>query len=480
MDFLVLPAMGMNLRRGASLAGAASDTGRSHWGAVAVGQAQRTGLRATMLKPNGVQSILPAMSESDFLGELAWRGMLMQHTDGVGATLAAGSVSGYAGFDPTAPSLHVGNLVPVMGLVHLQRQGHRPIALIGGGTGMIGDPSGKAAERTLQSAEQVMANAESIGSQLASFLDFSGPRAALLRNNADWLLGIGAVEFMRDVGKHLTVNYMMAKDSVKSRMESGISYTEFSYMLLQAYDFVELRRRDGVTLQVGGSDQWGNMTAGVELVRRMDGAVAHAVTFPLLTTATGAKFGKTEAGAVWLDAERTSPYQFYQFWMNTDDRDVGKYLRLMTLFDRNTIEGLEQDAVEHPERRDAQNALASEITARVHGDQAASVAREVSRVLFSRGDVTSLSPSALAALSREVPSATASRTEELSLGDLFVRANLVSSKGEARRVADQGGAYVNGERAAIGLMLRDIVPLAGSYILLRKGARDYAVIRLTE
>jgi tyrosyl-tRNA synthetase len=418
------------------------------------------------------------MSESDFLAELAWRGLLMQQTEGVGQMLAAGPTAGYAGFDPTAPSLHVGSLVPIMGLVHLQRQGHRPVALVGGGTGMIGDPSGKTTERTLQTADQVNANAEAIGRQLARFLDFSGPNAALLRNNADWLLKTGAIEFMRDVGKHLTVNYMLAKDSVKSRMDGGISYTEFSYMLLQAYDFVELRRRDGVTLQVGGSDQWGNMTAGVELVRRMDGAEAHAVTFPLLTTASGAKFGKTEAGAVWLDAERTSPYQFYQFWVNTDDRDVGKYLRLMTLMNREGIDELERSTAEHPERREAQAALAGEITSRVHGDEAAAIAREVSQVLFGRGDVSGLSAAALAALAREVPGASVARDEAISLPDLFVRASLVKSRGEARRLADQGGAYVNGERAAAALSLSEITPLAGSYVLLRKGARDYAVIQL--
>jgi tyrosyl-tRNA synthetase len=419
------------------------------------------------------------MSESHFLAELAWRGMLQQQTDGAANMLASGPVSGYAGFDPTAPSLHVGSLVPIMGLVHLQRHGHRPYALVGGATGMIGDPSGKTAERTLQTADQVMANAEAIGVQLGRFLDFSGPNSAMMRNNADWLLKMGAVEFMRDVGKHLTVNYMAAKDSVKSRMEAGISYTEFSYMLLQAYDFVELRRRDGVTLQVGGSDQWGNMTAGVELIRRMDGAEAHAVTFPLLTTASGAKFGKTEAGAVWLDAARTSPYQFYQFWVNTDDRDVGKYLRLMTLMDRESIESLEREAAEHPERREAQSALALEITSRVHGTEAANVARDVSLVLFGRGDVSALSSAALAALAREVPGASVTRGEPLSILDLFVRAGLVKSKGEARRLADQGGAYVNGVRAATTTMLADITPLAGSYVLLRKGARDYAMIQLT-
>ena len=418
------------------------------------------------------------MSETDFLAELAWRGMLTQQTDGAAGMLAAGSVSGYCGFDPTASSLHVGSLVPIMGLAHLQRTGHRPVVLVGGGTGMIGDPSGKSSERTLQTVEQVMANAECIGKQLERFLDFSGTRPALLRNNADWLMTMGAIEFMRDVGKHLTVNYMAAKDSVKSRMEAGISYTEFSYMLLQAYDFVELRRRDGVTLQVGGSDQWGNMTAGVELVRRMDGADASAVTFPLLTTAAGTKFGKTEAGTVWLDADRTSPYRFYQFWINTDDRDVGKYLRMMTLLDRSAIELLEREVAEHPERRAGQAALADEITARVHGDEAAKVAHEVSAVLFGRGERSDLSESALSVLAAEVPGATVGRNESVSLPDLFVRAGLVKSKGEGRRLADQGGTYINGVRAPASIMLAEITPLAGSYILLRKGSRDYGMVRV--
>ena len=418
------------------------------------------------------------MSRFDYIAELEWRGMLMQKTEGAAGMLAAGPLSGYAGFDPTATSLHVGSLVPIMGLVHLQRAGHRPYALVGGGTGMIGDPSGKTTERSLQTAEQVMENAEAIGSQLARFLDFSGPRGAVLRNNADWLLGLGAIEFMRDVGKHLTVNYMMAKDSVKSRMDVGISYTEFSYMLLQAYDFMQLRRRDGVTLQVGGSDQWGNMTAGVELIRRMDGAEANAVTFPLLTSSSGAKLGKTEAGAVWLDASRTSPYQFYQFWINTDDRDAGKCLRWLTLLDRETIEELERDASEHPERREAQATLAREITSLIHGAEAASVAREVSLVLFGRGDVTGLSAAALDVLAREVPTANVARDEALTLPDLLLRAQLVKSRGEGRRLADQGGAYVNGVRAGATLTLSEVTPLAGSYLLLRKGAREYAMLKL--
>ncbi len=418
------------------------------------------------------------MSESDLLTDLEWRGMLHQSTDGIATALARGRITGYAGFDPTAPSLHVGSLVPIMGLVQLQRHGHRPVALVGGATGMIGDPGGKSAERALQSREQVVANVAGIQSQLERFLDFSGPNAALVRDNSDWLLSLGAIDFMRDVGKHFTVNYMLAKDSVKSRMESGISYTEFSYMLLQAYDFLEMFRRDGVTLQIGGSDQWGNITAGVELLRRADGAEAHALTFPLLLTSSGAKFGKTEAGAVWLDAERTSPYQFYQFWINTEDADVGRYLRLFTLLDRAEIERLERATTDHPERREAQTALAKDVTIRVHGDDAARVAEQVSEVLFGRGDVAELTSEALAALAREVPSITLGRGDATGTAELFVLAGLVKSKGEARRLADQGGAYINGTRVAGSASASDITPLAGDYLLLRKGARGYAVVRL--
>ncbi|MGI8510619.1 MAG: tyrosine--tRNA ligase [Gemmatimonadaceae bacterium] len=418
------------------------------------------------------------MSQSDLLAELDWRGMLHQSTDGVAGALAKGPVTAYAGFDPTAPSLHVGSLVPIMGLVQLQRHGHRPVALVGGGTGMIGDPSGKAAERTLQSREQVLLNVAGIQSQLERFLDFSGTNAALVRDNSDWLLPLGAVEFMRDVGKHFTVNYMTAKDSVKSRMDAGISYTEFSYMLLQAYDFLELFRRDGVTLQIGGSDQWGNMTAGVELVRRSAGGEAHALTFPLLATSSGAKFGKTEAGAVWLDGARTSPYQFYQFWINTEDGDVGRYLRLFTLLDHAEIEALEAASADRPERREAQTALAKDVTTRVHGDEAARVAEQISAILFGRGDPADLGEDALAALAREVPSVTVQRNHAGDTADLLVQTGLVKSRGEGRRLADQGGAYVNGQRVAGTALASDMAPLAGSYLLLKKGARAYAVVQL--
>jgi tyrosyl-tRNA synthetase len=401
--------------------------------------------------------------------------MVYQHTDGLPEALATEQLSAYAGFDPTAPSLHIGSLVPVMGLVHLQRAGHRPIALVGGGTGLIGDPSGKTAERQLVSAEEIEKNSRALEKQLERFLDFSGPKAARMRDNATWLRPLKAVEFMRDVGKHFTVNYMLAKDSVQSRIEGGISFTEFSYMLLQAYDFLELNRREGVTLQIGGSDQWGNITAGLELIRRVEGKTAHALTMPLVTTASGSKFGKTEEGAVWLDSTRTSPYKFYQYWINVDDRDAGKYLRLFTLMSRQEIESLEKLITSAPEKREAQQALAREITARVHGEDAARVAEEVSRVLFGKADPTSLTEPVLRALSEEVPFAEAA--DAPGLLDALVTLKLAASKSAARRLVEQGGVYVNGQRATAETDLASVKALAGRYHLIRKGARDYGMIR---
>jgi len=420
-------------------------------------------------------------SKNSLLDELSWRGMVYQHTDGLAAALATDSVSAYAGFDPTADSLHVGHLVPVMGLAHLQRSGHRPIALVGGGTGMIGDPSGKTSERQLVSEEEIEKNSRAIEKQLRRFLDFGTegqvPRnSALMRDNAAWLRPLKAVEFMRDVGKHFTVNYMLAKDSVQSRIEGGISFTEFSYMLLQAYDFLELHRREGVTLQIGGSDQWGNITAGLELIRRVTGTTAHALTMPLVTTASGTKFGKTEAGAVWLDAARTSPYKFYQYWINVDDRDVGKYLRLFTLMPRAEIEALDKLLVSAPEKREAQQALARDMTARVHGEDAGRVAEEVSRVLFGKAEPTSLTEPVLRALSEEVPFAES--REAPGLLDALVTLKLAASKGAARRLVEQGGVYLNGQRAAADTDLGSAKPLAGRYHLLRKGAREYGLVRV--
>ena len=410
------------------------------------------------------------------LDELSWRGMVYQQTDGLADALATSEISAYVGFDPTASSLHIGNLVPVMGLAHLQRAGHKPIALVGGGTGLIGDPSGKATERQLLSEEEIESNARSIEKQLSRFLEFKGAHAARMRDNATWLRPLKAVEFMRDVGKHFTVNYMLAKESVQARIEGGISFTEFSYMLMQAYDFLELYRRDGVTLQMGGSDQWGNITAGMELIRRVEGKTAHALTLPLVTTASGSKFGKTESGSVWLDAERTSPYKFYQYWINVDDRDAGKYLRFFTLLPRNEIEALGKSITTAPEKREAQQALARDVTARVHGQEAARVAEEVSKVLFGKADPTTLSEPVLEALSKEVPFAAVS--ESPGLLDALVLLKLAASKSAARRLVEQGGVYLNGQRATADATLSGSKPLAGRYHLMRKGARDYGLLRI--
>jgi len=420
------------------------------------------------------------------ISELAWRELLFQHSDGLAEALRAGTLTGYAGFDPTASSLHVGNLIPVMGLVHLQRAGHRPIALVGGGTGMIGDPSGKSSERTLQSLDTIAANADAIRSQLARFLDFDGPYAAKLLNNADWLQPLSLLDFLRDTGKHFSVNMMLAKDSVKSRLETGISFTEFSYMLLQAFDFLELYRREGVTLQIGGSDQWGNITAGMELIRRTTGGDAHALTCPLVTNANGSKFGKSEAGAVWLDAERTSPYQFYQFWIGADDRDVSRFLRYFTLLSRETIESLDQAVREQPERRAAQRALAEEVTSRVHGAAAARVAQEVSALLFEKGDPTQLSDAALGALQSEIPFAAyvapgdvVAPTDTVDIFECLTALGFAASRGAAKRLLEQGGISVNGAKlSASDRFVPTERVLSGRRLLVRKGARDYGVVQL--
>jgi tyrosyl-tRNA synthetase len=425
------------------------------------------------------------MPKPGLLEELQWRGLLYQHTETIGDALAAGPVSGYIGFDPTAPSLHIGSLLVVMLLVRLQSYGHRPVALAGGGTGLIGDPSGKASERPLPDAATTATNTAAIGKQLERFLDFTGSNGAKLLDNAEWLTSLKAVDFMRDVGKHFTVNYMMQKDSVQGRMESGISYTEFSYMLLQAYDFLELRRRHDVRLQMGGSDQWGNITAGIELIRRTTAQDAHAITSPLVTTAAGTKFGKTEAGAVWLDASLTSPYKFYQFLVNVDDRDAGKYLRYFTMLPRESIEAHERSIEASPEKREAQHALAADVTTRVHGERAAAAAREVSDLLFGGGDAHALSRDALAALALEIPVFTVGFTEQLSTGDvldvLCTGADaLFKSKGDMRRMVQQGGVYMNGRRLGpekepfgFGELL------GGEYLLIRKGAKTYALVRVT-
>jgi len=421
------------------------------------------------------------MRSHALLDELRWRGLLYQHTDEVAAALASGQLSGYIGFDPTAPSLHIGTLLVIMLLVRLQRAGHRPVALVGGGTGLIGDPSGKGSERPLADIDTVMANAESIRRQLERFLDFSGPNAARMINNAEWLVELKAVEFMRDVGKHFTVNYMLQKDSVQGRMDAGISYTEFSYMLLQAYDFLELRRRYDVRLQMGGSDQWGNITAGMELIRRSAGLDAHAITSPLVTTSAGTKFGKTEAGTIWLDANLTTPYAFYQFLINVDDRDAGKFLRYFTMIGQEEIESLEQSLAEHPERREAQRRLARDVTRVVHGDHSLRAVEEATQILFG-GILDGLSVDAFEVLSREIPcvSVGIDGWQQIStLIELLIGAGMFESKKDAKRAIQQGGFYINNKR--IGPDQQELQPselIHGRFLLARKGAKAYALIEV--
>jgi tyrosyl-tRNA synthetase len=427
------------------------------------------------------------MRSHALLDDLEWRGLLHQHTDEVADLLHSGPVGGYIGFDPTAPSLHIGNLLVIMLLKRLQVYGHRPVALVGGGTGLIGDPSGKSNERPMSDPQEVAANTAKIRAQLERFLDFTGENAARLIDNADWLVGLRAVEFMRDVGKHFTINYMLQKDSVKGRMESGISYTEFSYMLLQAYDFMELRRRHDVRIQLGGSDQWGNITAGIELIRRSLGTDAHAITAPLVTTSAGTKFGKTEAGAVWLDASMTSPYKFYQFWVNVDDRDAGRYLRCFTLMSREEIERLDASLAEHPEKREAQRALARDVTARVHGDKALAAAEEVSGLLFGGADPKTLSRDGLVALQLEIPVFTIEPDADRAAFTTYDALEAVSvgpdalfkSKGDMRRMVQQGGVYLNGRRLGPErepLLADDL--LGGEFILVRKGAKSYGIVKV--
>ncbi len=421
---------------------------------------------------------------SSFLDELAWRGLYHQSTEGAREALLRGNVSGYIGFDPTGDSLHIGHLVQVMGLVHFQRCGHSPVALVGGGTGMIGDPSGRSAERNLISLEQVAENAESIRGQLERFLDFSGAHAARMRNNAEWLMPLTLVGFLRDVGKHFSINFMLAKDAVKSRLDTGISYTEFSYMLLQAYDFQQLYERDGVTFQMGGSDQWGNITAGTELIRRTLGGEAHGVTLPLVTTADGKKFGKTAEGtSVWLDPARTSPYRFYQYWINADDRNASQYLRMFTLLPREEIEALDRVLADRPESREAQGALAFDVTARVHGTAAAVAAREASRIVFDpKADPRTLTPSVFHTLRHEIPSAAVKLVPGdtgnlgVSVLELLKDTGLATSGSDARRQLQQGAIAVNGSRlGADQLTIPAADAIHGAFFLVRKGGRGIAI-----
>ncbi|HJS48403.1 MAG TPA: tyrosine--tRNA ligase, partial [Gemmatimonadales bacterium] len=342
---------------------------------------------------------------STLLEVLGERGLVQDATPGLAARLARGPVIGYAGFDPTADSLHVGNLVPVMALAWLQRTGGRPIALVGGATGLVGDPSGKRAERPLLDPATVAANAAALRVQLERFLDFTGPRAARMANNAEWLGPLTLLDFLRDAGKHFSLGYLLQKEAIRSRLETGISFTEFSYALLQAYDFAHLHREAGCELQVGGSDQWGNITAGIELIGKRDGAEAHGLVLPLMTTASGAKFGKSEAGNVWLDPAKTSPYRFFQFWLNADDRDVGEFLRTFTFLPLPRIAEAMDDTVSDPAARRAQRLLAEDVTGRVHGGDAVRRVAEASRLLFGADDLGAAPADVLEVIAGEVPTA---------------------------------------------------------------------------
>lgn len=428
------------------------------------------------------------MTTTPLLDELRWRGLFADATEHAAEALAAGRVTGYIGFDPTASSLHVGSLVPIMGLVHLQRAGHCPIALVGGGTGLIGDPSGKASERALLDKEQAEENAAAIHRQLASFLDFdcrSNP--ARMANNLEWLGGLGLVDFLRDVGKHFSVNAMLRKESVRRRIdddESGLSFTEFSYQLLQAFDFRELAARYGCTLQMGGSDQWGNITAGIDLVRRMGGPRCHGIVFPLLESRSGVKFGKTEAGTVWLDPARTSPYRFYQYWLNTEDLDVVPYLRLFTLLDRAEVKELEEATAEKPHLRAAQRRLAAEATRTVHGDEGLDRAVRASQVLFG-GSVDGLTAAEIAEIFADVPSTTIAKSrleaeEGLALVALMAEAGMASSGSEARRLIKGGGVYVNGARATESTKLTAADALDDCFVIVRVGKKRYFVLDVSD
>jgi len=415
------------------------------------------------------------------------RGFLEQVTDtGLPEAAASQSLKCYVGFDPTARSLHLGHVIPVMGLAHFQRMGHVPIVLIGGGTGMIGDPSGKTVERQLLSREHVQANSQKLQAQLSKFFSFTGPHAALMLNNADWLLPLRLVDFLRDIGKHFSVNAMIAKESVRWRLEErgqGISFTEFSYMLLQAYDFYHLYEHYGCSVQAGGKDQWGNIIGGIDLIRRISSGTAHGITFPLLTTSAGVKIGKTEGAEgnemIWLDPEMTSPYGMYQYWINTDDRDVIKFLKLFTFLELKEILDLDEALRQDPGKREPHRRLAFEFTKLAHGEDAAKAVREASEVLFG-SEIQSLSLEVFDALAAEVPSTKISKErvkKGVALVDILVETNLAKSKRAARDLIGQGGVYVNNRTwREVEAQIDLNQGLSDRAILLRAGKKNYHLL----
>jgi tyrosyl-tRNA synthetase len=415
------------------------------------------------------------------LDDLEWRGLIAHSTDldALRTALSQGPVRFYVGFDPTAPSLHMGNLVQILTARRLQQAGHVPYALVGGATGMIGDPK-ESGERTLNSLDVVKDWVERVRGQIEPFLDFDGPNRATMVNNYDWTASLSTIDFLRDVGKHFPVNRMLARDVVSRRLEAGISYTEFSYVLLQSMDFLNLFRDHGVTLQFGGSDQWGNITAGVELVRRADGGKAHAFATPLVTKSDGTKYGKTEGGALWLDPAMMSPYAFHQFWLNVEDEKVGELLRIFTFLSRQEIEDLEAQTAEKPFLRAGQKALADAVTTLVHGEGETEQAKAAAAALFGGGELTGLAPTTLASALREAGSVQVSRSEGLpTIVDLLVETGLCKSKGDARRTVSEGGAYVNNERVGDPDHVPDQSALiGGSWLVVRRGKKNLAGVEV--
>ena len=423
----------------------------------------------------------------NFVEELQWRGLVQDMIPGTDEMLANEKTAGYIGFDPTSDSLHIGSLLPIMILVHFQRAGHTPIALVGGATGMVGDPSGKSKERNLLTADQIQANIDGIKKQLSQFLDFdSNDNAAKILNNMDWFGNMSTIDFLRDIGKHLTVNYMSAKDSVKSRIETGISFTEFSYQLLQGYDFAYLNENHGCKIQMGGSDQWGNITSGVELSRRMYGKESFALTCPLVTKADGGKFGKTESGNVWLDPEKTSPYQFYQFWMNCSDDDAERYIKIFTLMSKEEIENLVLSHKEEPHRRILQGALAKDITCRVHSEEAYETAVKASQILFGKGSteaLKSLSETDFLSVFDGVPQHTVSKDDfngGVAIQDLLAEmTTILPSKTEVKRAIKEGSLSINQEKIQDAeLTIGKDVLLNDKYILAQRGKKNKFLVIL--
>ncbi|MFK9091161.1 tyrosine--tRNA ligase [Bacillus salipaludis] len=416
----------------------------------------------------------------DLLQDLAWRGIIYQQSDeeGLKELLSNQKISLYCGADPTADSLHIGHLVPFLTLRRFQQHGHRPIVLVGGATGLIGDPSGKSEERNLQTLEKVQENVAGIQKQLAAIFEFEGENGATMVNNYDWAGSMDIVSFLRDIGKHIGVNYMLAKDTIASRLETGISFTEFTYTILQAMDFNHLYEHHNCKLQIGGSDQWGNITSGLELIRKMqpEGSKAFALTIPLVTKADGTKFGKTEGGAVWLDAEKTSPYEFYQFWINTADADVIKYVKFFTFLSHEEIDQLASSVEEEPHLRKAQKALAEEMTRLIHGEDSLQQAIKISQALFS-GDVKNLSAAEIKQGFKDVPSFDAQDVEG-NLVDLLVAAKISPSKRQAREDITNGAVTVNGEKITdTNYSLNENDRIEGQFTIIRRGKKKYTLIK---